>query len=95
MCAQEFSVSRFVELCLGVVVSETLSYFTHTNTHTHTTHTPHTHNTHTNTHTHTFGSRQKKSKFAQTTGTFNVFNPQSEILRSTSRRASACQNLHE
>jgi len=34
MYAQEISASRFVELCLGVVVSETSSYFTHTHTHT-------------------------------------------------------------
>jgi len=33
MSAQEFSASRFVELCLSVVVSETSSYFTHTHTH--------------------------------------------------------------
>jgi len=33
MSAQEFSASRFVELCLGVVVSETSSYFKHTHTH--------------------------------------------------------------
>jgi len=30
MYAQEISASRFVEWCLGVVVSETPSYFTHT-----------------------------------------------------------------
>jgi hypothetical protein len=33
--AQEISGSRFVELCLGMVVSETYCYFTHTHTHTH------------------------------------------------------------
>jgi hypothetical protein len=36
MYAQEISASRFVELCLGVVLSETSSYFTHIHTHTHT-----------------------------------------------------------
>jgi hypothetical protein len=30
MYAQQISSSRFVELCLGMVVSETSSYFTHT-----------------------------------------------------------------
>ena len=30
MYAQEISASRFVKLCLGMVVSETSSYFTHT-----------------------------------------------------------------
>jgi hypothetical protein len=35
MYAQEISASRFVEWCLGVVVSETPSYFTHTHTHAH------------------------------------------------------------
>jgi hypothetical protein len=30
MYAQEISSSRFVELCLGMVVSETSTYFTHT-----------------------------------------------------------------
>jgi len=37
MYAQEISASRFVELCLGVVVSEKI-IFLHTHTHTH--HTP-------------------------------------------------------
>jgi hypothetical protein len=52
MYAQEISASRFVELCLGVVVSETLSLslslslshthtHTHTHAHTHTTLSPH------------------------------------------------------
>jgi hypothetical protein len=42
MYAQEISAARFAELCLGVVVSETSSYYTHartrarTHTHTHT-----------------------------------------------------------
>jgi hypothetical protein len=36
MSAQELSASRFVDLCLGVVVSEISSYLTHTHTHTHT-----------------------------------------------------------
>jgi len=30
MCAEEISALKFVELCLGVVVSEISSYFTHT-----------------------------------------------------------------
>jgi len=30
MSAQELSASRFVDLCLGMVVSEISSYFTHT-----------------------------------------------------------------
>ena len=34
-------------------------------------------------------------KFAQTTGTAEVFDPRSGISRPTSRRASACPNLHE
>ena len=38
---------------------------------------------------------QKNFKFAQTTGTFDVFNPRSGISEHTSRRASACPNLHE
>jgi len=37
--AQEIPASGFVDLCLGMVVSETSSYFTHTHTHTHTHHT--------------------------------------------------------
>ena len=54
MYAQVISASRFVELCLSVVVAETSSYCNHTHTHTHTyTHT-HTHpQPHTHTHTHT------------------------------------------
>jgi len=36
MYAQKSSASKFVELCPGVVVSETPSYFTHKHTHTHT-----------------------------------------------------------
>jgi hypothetical protein len=43
MYAQEISASRFVELCLGVVVLETPSYFTHTHTHTRTRARAHTH----------------------------------------------------
>ena len=42
-----------------------------------------------------FGSRRKNSKFAQTTGTVDVFDPRSCISGPTSRRASACPNLHE
>ena len=34
-------------------------------------------------------------KFAQTTGTVDVFDPRSSISGPTSRRASACPNLHE
>ena len=34
-------------------------------------------------------------KVAQTTGTVNVFDPRSGISGPTSRRASACPNLHE
>jgi len=39
--------------------------------------------------------RRKNSKFAQTTGTVEVFDPRSGILGPTSRIASACPNLHE
>jgi len=40
--------------------------------------------------------RAKKSpKVAQMTGTIDVFDPRSDILEPTSRRASACPNLHE
>jgi len=42
-----------------------------------------------------FGSRRKKSKFTQTTDTVDVFDPRSDISGPTSRRASACPNLHE
>ena len=42
-----------------------------------------------------FGSRRKNSKFAQTPGNVDVFDPHSGILGPTSRRASACPNLHE
>ena len=42
-----------------------------------------------------FGSRRKNSKFTQTTGTVDVFDPRSEISRPTSRRAPASSNLHE
>ena len=38
---------------------------------------------------------KKKSKFAQTTGTVDVFDPRSGISGPTSRRASARPNLHE
>ena len=38
---------------------------------------------------------EKIPKFAQTTGTDDVFDPRSGILGPTSRRASACPNLHE
>ena len=34
-------------------------------------------------------------KFAQTTGTVDGFDPRSGISGPTSRRASACPNLHE
>jgi len=34
-------------------------------------------------------------KVAQTTGTVGVFDPRSSISGPTSRRASACPNLHE
>jgi len=42
-----------------------------------------------------FGSRRKNSKFAQTTGTVDVFDLLSGISVPTSLRASACPNLHE
>ena len=43
-----------------------------------------------------FGSRRKKiPKVAQTIGTIDVFDPHSDISGPTSRRASACPNLHE
>jgi len=42
-----------------------------------------------------FGSRRENSKFAQTTGTVEVFDPLSSILGPTQRRDSACPNLHE
>ena len=38
---------------------------------------------------------EKIPKFAQTTGTVDVFDPRSGISGPTSRRASACPNLHE
>jgi len=38
---------------------------------------------------------EKIPNFAQTTGTGDVFDPRSGISGSTSRRASACPNLHE
>jgi len=38
---------------------------------------------------------EKISEFAQTTGTVDVFDPHSGISGPTSRRASACPNLHE
>jgi len=38
---------------------------------------------------------KKNPKFAQTPGTVDVFNPLSGISGPTSRRASACTNLHE
>ena len=37
----------------------------------------------------------KKSKFAQTTGTVEAFDPRSGISGPISRRATACPNLHE
>jgi len=42
-----------------------------------------------------FESRLKISKFAETTGTVDVFDPRSGILGPTSQRASACPSLHE
>jgi len=38
---------------------------------------------------------EKIPKAAQMTGTVDVFDPRSGILGPTSRRASACPNLHE
>jgi len=38
---------------------------------------------------------EKKPKFAQTTGTVDVFHPRSGISAPTVRRASACPHLHE
>jgi len=38
---------------------------------------------------------EKIPKFAQTIGTVDVFDPRSGISGPTSRRASACRNLHE
>jgi len=38
---------------------------------------------------------EKIPKVAQTTGTADVFDPRSGISGPTSRRASACPNLHE
>ena len=38
---------------------------------------------------------KKIPKFAQTTGTVNIFDPRSGISGPTSQRASACQNLHD
>ena len=44
-----------------------------------------------------FGSRIAENipEVAQTTGTVDVFHPRSDISGPTSRRASACPNLHE
>ena len=38
---------------------------------------------------------KKIPKVAETTGTVDVFDPRSGISGPTSRRASACPNLHE
>jgi len=38
---------------------------------------------------------EKIPKVAQTTGTFDVFDPRSGISGPTSRRPSVCPNLHE
>ena len=38
---------------------------------------------------------EKIPKFAQTTGSNDIFNPRSGISGPTSRRASACPNIHE
>ena len=38
---------------------------------------------------------EKIPKVAQTTGTVDILDPRSSILGPTSRRASACPNLHE
>ena len=48
-----------------------------------------------NCHRKSFGSRRKNSRFAQTTGTVDVFDPRSGISGPSSRSASACPNLHE
>ena len=40
-------------------------------------------------------SAKKIPKIAQITGSVDVFDPRSGILGPTSRRASACLNLHE
>ena len=40
-------------------------------------------------------SAEKIPNVAQTTGTVDVFDPRSGISGPTSRRASACPNLHE
>ena len=42
-----------------------------------------------------FDRAEKISKVAQTTGTVDSFDPRSGISGPTSRRASACPNLHE
>jgi len=41
------------------------------------------------------GRTEKIPKFAQTTGTVDVFDPRSGISEPTSQRASACPNRHE
>jgi len=41
------------------------------------------------------GRAEKIPNFAQTTGTVDVFDPGSGISGPSSRRASACPNLHE
>ena len=41
------------------------------------------------------GRAEKIPKIAQTTGTVDVFDPRLGISGPTSRRASACPNLHE
>jgi len=41
------------------------------------------------------GRAEKIPKFAQTTGAVDIFDPRSGISGPTSRRASACTNLHE
>ena len=40
-------------------------------------------------------AKKKITNVAQTTGTFDVFDPRSGISGPTSRRTSACPNLHE
>jgi len=42
-----------------------------------------------------FDRAEKNPKVAQTTGTVDVFDPRSGVSGPTSRRASACPNLHE